>query len=365
MTGFGTTELRCQQPADFLYEAGWSTAASRLDRAFPAARQALVLHRIRNSPLSRSIVAYARAHGVPIIYDIDDHIGEDDPFTFASSIRAMMEAADLVTVSTRVLKAKVDEFHPNAIVMRNGLSHRFLEIAAENRLAPRTPGSVKVGYFSGSATHDEDFAIVAPHLARLLHERPHVTLVIGGKINIPDALVRFGERVHLEPFRPYAEFIALLGTVDVNLAPLDLTAPLNTAKSEIKVTEAAAFAVPTVASPMAAYRDVIDDGRTGMICEGPGWFDALVALVDDAALRRRMGEAVRRDVLAAYGPDRCVAIWDDLIRQLPAVRHRRAYEVAPAAAGATIRLCGALTMEMARRSYRHWARRVVSPRRRG
>ena len=110
---------------------------------------------------------------------------------------------------------------------------------------------------------------------------------------------------------------------------------------------------------------VIDDGRTGMICEGPGWFDALVALVDDAALRRRMGEAVRRDVLAAYGPDRCVAIWDDLIRQLPAVRHRRAYEVAPPAAGATIRLCGALTMEMARRSYRHWARRVVSPRRRG
>lgn len=363
MLGHGSSELRCRQPASFLREAGWRTAASRIDQAFPSAVHALVLHRVSKSPLSRSVVAYARARGISIVYDIDDLVADDDPSSFAPGIRAVMEAADLVTVSTRVLKDKADEFHPNTAVVRNGLSRRFLEIAEGKRGAKRPAEGLTVGYFSGTATHDGDFAIVAPHLARLLEARSHVTLVIGGKINIPDALARFGERVRFEPWRPYAEYIALLGTIDINLAPLDLTAPFNTAKSEIKVTEAAAFGVPTVASPAPAYRDVIDDGRTGITCEGPGWFDALAALVDDEALRRRMGDAVRREVLTAYGPDRCVAIWDDLVGQRSVRRRRRAYTTVPAAAGVTISLSGALIKEVARRTYRDWILPALSPRR--
>ena len=362
MLGHGSSELRCQQPASFLRKAGWRTAASRIDQAFPSAGHAVVLHRVSSSPLSRSVVSFARARGVRIIYDIDDLVAEDDPSTFAPGIRAIMDDADVVTVSTHVLQKKADAFHPNTVVVRNGLSRRFLEIADANRRATRPGETVTIGYFSGTATHDEDFAIVAPHLARLLEERPQVTLVIGGKIAIPDTFARFGERVRFEPWRPYAEFIALLGTIDINLAPLDLADPFNTAKSEIKVTEAAAFAVPTVASPIAAYRDVIADGRTGMICEGRGWFDALAALVDDEALRRRMGEAIRRDVLATYSPDRSVAIWDDLIRQLSIRRRRRAYTTVPAAAGVTIRLCGAMTKEMARRAYHERVRLCIGPR---
>ena len=363
MLGHGSSELRCQQPASFLREAGWRTAASRIDQAFPSAGHAIVLHRVSSSPLSRSVVSFARARGVWIVYDIDDLVAEDDPSTFAPGIRAIMEDADVVTVSTRALQKKADAFHPNTVVVRNGLSHRFLEIADANRRATRPGDTVTIGYFSGTATHDGDFVIVAPHLARLLEARPHVTLVIGGKIHIPDALARFGERVRFEPWRPYAEFIALLGTIDINLAPLDLADPFNTAKSEIKVTEAAAFTVPTVASPMAAYRDVIADGRTGIICEGPGWFDALAALVDDEALRRSMGEAVRREVLTAYGPDRCVAIWDDLVGQLSVRRRRRAYKTVPAAAGVTISLSGAITKEVARRTYRDWILPALSLRR--
>ena len=350
MLGYGTTELRCRQPAAFLAEAGWRTAAARIDQAFPAARHALVLHRVSGSPLARSVVAYARARGLTIIYDIDDLVADDDPSTFAAGIRATMEAADLVTVSTRVLKATADAFHPNAVVVRNGLSHRFLALAEQNRRAEPPREGVTVGYFSGSAGHDEDFAMVAPDLAHLLEARPHVTLAIGGKVNLPEVLAPHGERIRFEPFRPYAEFIALLGTIDVNLAPLDLASPFAAARSEIKVTEAAAFGVPTVASPSTAYRDVIDHGRTGMMCGGHDWFEALVALVDDAALRRRLGEAVRREVLAAYGPDRCVAVWDDLVRRLAARPHRQAYPTLPA--GPAIRLCGALTEEVARRTYR-------------
>lgn len=360
MLGYGTTELRCRQPASFLEEGGWRTAASRIDQAFPAARHALVLHRVSSSPLSRSVVAYARARGLSVIYDIDDLVADDDPSTFAPGVRAMMEAADLVTVSTRVLKAKADAFHPNAVVVRNGLSRRFLAIAEENQRGEPPREDVTVGYFSGSAGHDEDFAMVAPHLARLLEARPQLTLAIGGKVNLPDVLAPHGERIRFEPFRPYAEFIALLGTIDVNLAPLDLASPFAAARSEIKVTEAAAFGVPTVASPSTAYRDVIDDGRTGVICEGDGWFEALAALVDDATLRRRMGEGVRDEVLAAYGPDRCVAVWADLVRSLAARRRRRTSPAMPA--GATIRLCAALTREAARRTYRERVRPSVSPR---
>ena len=90
MLGHGSSELRCRQPASFLREAGWRTAASRIDQAFPSAVHALVLHRVSKSPLSRSVVAYARARGISIVYDIDDLVADDDPSSFAPDRKSVV-----------------------------------------------------------------------------------------------------------------------------------------------------------------------------------------------------------------------------------------------------------------------------------
>lgn len=322
MLGYGTTEMRCRQPAGYLEAAGWSASAAAIDRPFPMAERALVLHRVRDTPLARSVVRLARAKGLRIAYDIDDLVADEDPSRFSRSIAAMMGEADLVTVSTAFLKARVDAIHPACTVVRNGLSPSFLKIAeasgggAALRTDGGAGGEVRIGYFSGSAHHDTDLAMIAPDLARLLRERPDTRLVVGGKIAMPPEFAALGERVTFEPFRPYDEFISLLGEIDINIVPLDLSADFARARSELKFIEASGFGVVTVASPSPAYAEAIADGETGVLCQTDAWFETLRDLVDAPERRRALGEAARTAVLRDYGPARMSAQWDTLMRTL-------------------------------------------------
>jgi hypothetical protein len=92
---------------------------------------------------------------------------------------------------------------------------------------------------------------------------------------------------------------------DINLAPLEPGNPFCDAKSELKYFEAALVEVPTIASPTGPMRRAIRDGETGFLAASEDdWHRALIALVDDAALRRRLARAAYLDVLWPYGPER-------------------------------------------------------------
>jgi hypothetical protein len=118
-------------------------------------------------------------------------------------------------------------------------------------------------------------------------------------------LARFGDRIERRPLVPWEALRGEVAAVDVSLAPLEVGNPYCEAKSEIKWLEAAAVGVPTVASATAPFRDVIDDGETGLLaCTEADWYQALARLVSDAPLRRRVGEAARHEVLARYAPAR-------------------------------------------------------------
>jgi len=84
--------------------------------------------------------------------------------------------------------------------------------------------------------------------------------------------------------------------------------------------EAGAFGLPVVTTPVGAIPDLIRDGSNGLLV-APGDLDALSAAIDrlvqDAALRRQLGEQLRHDVLA-FHPDRAAE------RIAMAVRHELA-----------------------------------------
>lgn len=64
--------------------------------------------------------------------------------------------------------------------------------------------------------------------------------------------------------------------------------------------------VPTIAEEGATARAMIDDGRTGFVVpshEHTTGVNRLVRLVDDAALRRTLGEAARQDAIARWSPE--------------------------------------------------------------
>ena len=87
-----------------------------------------------------------------------------------------------------------------------------------------------------------------------------------------------------------------------NLAPLEVGNPFCEAKSELKFFEAALVDVPTVASPTGPMRRAIRDGETASWPPIVAWRAALLSLVDDHALRRRMGRAAGHDAMRLFGP---------------------------------------------------------------
>lgn len=318
MLGYGTTEIRCRQPAEFLGQAGFRTdTAQLLDR--PTAKcRLLVLHRVRMSPFLAKVVALARARGAAVLYDIDDLISEtSDGRSFAPQIIDAMKLADKVSVSGSYLRDRITEHHPNVSILRNKLSQSVLDSGRKAfETNQRMKDTITIGYFSGSAHHDADFAMITPDLLRLLEEFPQTQILVAGKITVDPAFRQFGHRFRLEPFRPYSDFIALLEEIDINLAPLDLSSGLARARSELKYLEAGAYAVPTIASPNAAFAHAIVDEQNGRLAQTAQWYPLLRKLVRDRDDRARLGANARTDVETRYGPQFATLEWTNLFNRM-------------------------------------------------
>ncbi|WP_371055185.1 glycosyltransferase family 4 protein [Rhodosalinus sp. K401] len=111
---------------------------------------------------------------------------------------------------------------------------------------------------------------------------------------IPDA---DWARVHFLGRVPYAQFLSLLR---VSRAHVYLTYPFVLSWSLLEAMSAEAA---IVASDTAPVREVIRDGETGLLVDffdGAGLVDRIDALLDDAALRVRLGRAARRTVREGY-----------------------------------------------------------------
>jgi glycosyltransferase involved in cell wall biosynthesis len=220
--------------------------------------------------------------------------------------RTTMEACDAYIGSTEML---VD--HAAAV---SGLpAHRYdngvgrvLARASDAALAaPRTPGPLRIGYFSGTTTHDEDWFHIEPAVLQVLDKHPDAELWLGGHLPESDALAHLGERLKRIPFVPWLDLPAALRDLDVNLAPLAPGSRFNEAKSAIKWLEAALVATPTVASPTQPFREAIEPGVSGLLADHPDeWVEALELLLSDAGARARIGAQARRHALLVWSPAR-------------------------------------------------------------
>ncbi|VTR76222.1 glycosyltransferase [Cellulomonas hominis] len=310
-----------------------------------AQADAVVLYRVPATSQIVEVVADVRARPrpVPVLFDIDDLIfdpalegqvhGLDvlSPEEHAlwwrgvARYRTTMELADAYVGSTeRLCEHATATTGLPAFRFANGVGIDLARQSDRARSRPRTPGPLRIGYFSGTNTHDADWAVVEPAVARVLADRPDVELWIGGFLTTGPALEPFEARIRRLPMLPWYELPGRLRDVDVNLAPLVLENTFNEAKSAIKWLEAALVETPTVASPTQPFREAVDDGRTGLLATtAEDWERALAALLDDALLRRRVGAAARREALLRWGPHSQAQVYADLLRAAATLRREQ------------------------------------------
>ena len=158
----------------------------------------------------------------------------------------------------------------------NGMSEETVALSAHwnhtFNLNQAWPGQFKrLGYASGTPTHEGDFGTILDSVANALSKNPDWQLTIIGALNTRLLEQRLTEELRKRiEFRPLVEHQNLayeLARCTLNLAPLEKDNPFCVAKSPLKWFEAAACGTPTLATATRTFAEAIKNEETGYLCE--------------------------------------------------------------------------------------------------
>jgi hypothetical protein len=272
-----------------------------------SAADILILCRVRYTDVINNLIMQAKARGCRVFYDIDDLIFDTEYahlvintlgeqlsdkmwnrfFAYMSRLGTVLKLCDSVLVTNKQLAICATEYAGlKAHVAPNFLNEAQLNLSQQLYLQKRKSNfkrdeRIHVGYFSGSPTHNRDFSIVSPVLARLLQYDKRVTLRLGGFLEAPE-LEPFAARIEKFPMQDFLNLQLLQAKTEVTLVPLQNNL-FTDCKSDLKYFEAAIVGTITVASPAFAYRESIKDGTNGFLASDQDWenkIDAAIAKVD-------------------------------------------------------------------------------------
>lgn len=268
---------------------------------------------------TEKFVKLAKKYQKTVLYDIDDLVFDTKytdtiPYVTAlekkereaydENVRAYGQLLDLCqgAVTTTGELSEALKLHVKEVcINRNRASEEMMQIS-ETALNQKTEHKevVRLGYFSGSITHNPDIEMLLPVLLKLMRQYKNLEFVSVGELEIPEELKEFADRIKILPFVDWKNLPKLISDVDINLAPLEDTI-FNRAKSENKWVEASLVQVVTVASNLGAFADTIENQKTGFLCKDlKEWEETLCALIEQPRLRRKIAMQAYQFCKEAY-----------------------------------------------------------------
>ncbi|MBO1324404.1 glycosyltransferase [Acetobacter sp. TBRC 12305] len=344
-------QYRCVRNAAACQRAGYPAAWKDCAGVTPgdiAWADVVVLWRVGYSGHVSIMLQLARQKGARIIFDTDDltfipHLARIDLIdgirsagtteerietVFTDMQRTLMQA-DMGFAPTDTLADAMRVYRPVTHTVPNTYDAAFLaqaRLACRAKKAAPSDGLVRIGYATGSRTHQKDFACACAALVAILREKPQVRLVLFREAETRRPVLLTDEFPALEPVAaqiewrdmvPLADLAQELARFDICIAPLEVQSAFCNAKSEIKFFESALAGVPCIASPTAPFRQCVVHGRTGLLADTqPEWEDALRLLVDKPELRARMARDAHHAVLWQFGPQRQTRLFRTLLASL-------------------------------------------------
>jgi glycosyltransferase involved in cell wall biosynthesis len=289
---------------------------------------------ICRAPYTRDLdqlIAKAKARDISVFFDIDDfafdpsHVPSvmeiadldatseellDRSFAYFSRIGTTLQMCDRALTTNSFLAEQIRHFAPHLYVdivpnFLNVNQQRLSEqlYAAKQQVGFVSDGCIHIGYFSGSPSHNRDFALVVPALTRLMDQDTRLKWRVVGVLENFGLLASHRDRIECYPLQDFQNLQRLIAEVEINLAPLQDNIFTN-CKSELKYFEAAIVGSITVASPTHAFRNAIVDGETSFLARSYEWEYKLreaLNLVGEPKRYAAMAQCAHRHVEEAYG----------------------------------------------------------------
>lgn len=320
--GTASTSYRVDLIAQGLADIGWKVGSCSFKQAAEALGAAdfscrfLIIHRAYDFEAMRDTILDLRSRGTVIVYDVDDLVFDLDVLPYVDAyhhmpdthrrmfersflaVREFVLNADVCTTSTEFLANELRKVGKRAYRVRNSIARDTID--AFDRLAVRfekRPSPFVVGYYSGTKTHQADFAVVAPALIDFMEDHDDVVFRLVGALDLADypqlaawaRPVTGPPRVITGSLMPHAVMLRDQLTCDLIIAPLEIGNPFCEAKSELKFFEAALARCPVIAAATTTFIAATDGGRLASLAANTSdWRSAFEAIYSDydAALER-------------------------------------------------------------------------------
>lgn len=239
-----------------------------------------------------------------LIYDVEDNViahvervGADHPNPLlrilrgAGKYRYLIRTADHVVTSSPSLNERCLELNRKRACTYISSSVDADRLVPANRYS--NDGPVTIGW-TGTFSSRPYLDLLQPVFQRLARERDFRLRVIG---NFDYRI----EGVDLEVVRWSAELeVEQLQAIDIGIYPLPFDDWVG-GKSGLKAIQYMMMGLPCVATNVGTTPLIIRHGENGLLVRSESeWLDALRALIDDPALRRRLGTQARHDAEANY-----------------------------------------------------------------
>ena len=309
--------------------ASWISQAMLGRHGLPtAAPRCVVIHRCLYDAAIEQLLDWCHARDIAVGFDIDDLIFDPELMDRgevrfiadlaptararwlkdARSYQRTMAAADFCILSTEPLAEHARRFNARVTVIENGFNPDVLALSDFWRRHREPNPVVRIGYASGTATHDADFATIVRPLAKALAGNGDWRFTALGTLSrqtyenvVPASQVEVRGGVE------HVNFAYELARFDVNLISLEAGNAFCDAKSPLKYFEAALAGTPTVAVRNPVYADLIEHGRSGLLADTDDeWLDGITFLASNAERRREIAMVAREQCRHRFHVDRLV-----------------------------------------------------------
>jgi glycosyltransferase involved in cell wall biosynthesis len=284
--------------------------------------EVFIFHRVLFTPSVKKMMEKIKQQKKEIIFETDDlvydpkYLQHMDYFKVMNTLEKKLYENGVggeilhdpyvktCTTTTKFLADKLAECNKKVFIVPNRLSNEDVQIAQEvvrQKSKVKNQKFIRLGYFSGTLSHNKDFATINDALLQIMKKHENVELFLVGPLDLENKLQTYKERIRQFPYVARSEHFANLAKIDVNLVPLELENPFCESKSELKFFEAGIVGVPTVAVDNQTFRLAIVDGEDGYLAKGTEqWILKLEKLIEDENLRIHMGEKAREKALQNY-----------------------------------------------------------------
>ena len=244
--------------------------------------------------------AFAPLHAMakrPMILDVDDAVWLN---TGGRRAPDLARASDLVVCGNSFLANRFSRWNANVIIIPTAVDTSWYrpDGAGDDR-GPGRP--LFLGWTGTSGNFPFLYAIEEALMQVLQHCRQAKLLIVAER---PPQFKRLpASRVRFQRWAPKTESAAF-ARMSIGLMPL-ANNDWCYGKCSYKMLCYMAAGLPVVVTPAGMNREVLALGEVGLsACCDREWIDALIALLDDIDLRRRMGAAGRAVVEAHFSLQR-------------------------------------------------------------